>query len=71
MYIEGRCNYYKALGMRHAWKSTLPRNTQHPSWARAWTIVVPVPMISCILGVATDFTSQASIYLSIDRSIEL
>jgi hypothetical protein len=31
------------------------------SRARAWTIVVPVPMILCILEVATDFTSYASI----------
>jgi hypothetical protein len=29
------------------------------SQARAWTIVIPVPMISCILRVATDFTSQS------------
>jgi hypothetical protein len=29
------------------------------SRARAWTIAVPVPMILCILRVATDFTSLA------------
>jgi hypothetical protein len=44
---------------------------QHPAvGARAWTIVIPVPMILCILRVATDFTSEASINRWINRQID-
>jgi hypothetical protein len=38
--------------------------------ARAWTIVIPVPMILCILRVATDFTSQASINREMDQQTD-
>jgi hypothetical protein len=37
------------------------------SRARAWTIVVPVPVISCILRVASSFTSQAWTEISIKQ----
>jgi hypothetical protein len=40
------------------------------SQARAWTIVILVPMILCILRVATDFTSEASIDRWINRQID-
>ena len=40
---------------------------QHPcSRARAWTIVVPIPKLSCTLKAATNFTSWVSIHLSIN-----
>jgi hypothetical protein len=38
--------------------------------AKAWTIVIPVPMILCILRVATDFTSQARINQEIDQQTD-
>jgi hypothetical protein len=40
------------------------------SRARAWTIVIPVPMILCILRVATDFTRHQLIDRWINRQID-
>jgi hypothetical protein len=40
------------------------------SRTRVSTIVIPVPMILCILRVATDFTSQASMNRQMDQQTD-